>query len=58
MDSTELIAVEKQIAKEILLKMIDKDALRIYAPSSNEDADENVKNVLKAYSEILKTLTE
>lgn len=48
---------EKQIAKEILLALIEKDAITFYADHTDESDAKNIKNATDAFSEILKVVS-
>lgn len=49
---------EKQISKEILLKLIDEGYLHLFNPSTDETAEENVNKVNDAFSKILDAVSK
>ena len=58
MSFDEIHLSEKQISKEILLKLIDEGYLHLFVPSTEEEAEENVKKVVDAFSKILSEVSE
>lgn len=51
--STSLTIEDKQIAKEILLKMMDSGNLGLYSSESKENDEENLATVINAFNKIL-----
>lgn len=48
---------EKQIAKEILLKMIDRGELNLRQPNSDKMAEDNLNEIITAYNKILPAIS-
>jgi hypothetical protein len=49
---------EKQIAKEILLAMIEHNGITLYADHTKESDAQNVQTISDAFAELVKTVSQ